>query len=102
MAQFDVHRNPRGGSYPLLLDVQADLLARLATRIVVPMIPRKRYSGKPIARLTPTATIRGIDYVLVVPELAGIPSAALGEVLASLVSHRDEIVSALDLVLTGV
>jgi hypothetical protein len=31
MAQFDVCRNPRRGLFPLLLDVQSDLLSELAT-----------------------------------------------------------------------
>jgi hypothetical protein len=59
MAQFDVYKNPRGGAYPLLLDVQAELLARLATRVVVPMMTRKRYGAKPITRLNPIAHVRG-------------------------------------------
>ena len=40
MPQFTVHRNPNPGSkaaYPLLLDVQSDLLADLGTRVVVPL-----------------------------------------------------------------
>lgn len=37
MAQFDVFRNPRGGLLPLLLDIQADVLAQLETRVVVPL-----------------------------------------------------------------
>lgn len=40
MSQFTVHRNPNIASqavYPLLLDVQVDLLGDLATRAVIPM-----------------------------------------------------------------
>ena len=40
MAQFDVHRNPNAASakaIPFLLDVQADLLSGLATRVAVPL-----------------------------------------------------------------
>ena len=37
MARFDVYRNPEGSGY--LLDVQADLLSDLNTRVVVPLIP---------------------------------------------------------------
>jgi len=101
MAQFDVHRNPRAGLYPLLVDVQADLLSSLTTRVVVPLVPRKRYSGKPPTKLTLMATLRGVEYVLVVPELAAIPKSALGEVVGSLAARRGDLVAALDLLLTG-
>lgn len=38
MARYDLHANPDGPGY--LLDVQADLLAGLNTRIVVPLMPQ--------------------------------------------------------------
>lgn len=101
MAQFDVHKNPRGGAYPLLLDVQSELLARLVTRAVVPLVPLRRYGAKPISRLNPTAKIGGTEYVLVVQELAAIPMSALGAQVASLRSRRDDVVAALDLLFTG-
>lgn len=42
MAQFDVYENPNPDTQktvPYLLDVQADLLADLATHVVVPLVP---------------------------------------------------------------
>ena len=100
MAQFDLYENPRGGHYPLLLDVQADLLARLATRVVVPLT-RLDGHGPPVSRLNPTATIDGVDHVLVFQELAAVPVSALGEPIASLGPRRTELVAALDLLFTG-
>jgi toxin CcdB len=102
MAQFDVFRNLRAGLYPLLLDVQADLLSQLATRVVVPLAKRDRYPAIALARATPVANIAGIEYVLLVPLLAAIPKAALGKTVGSLTSRRAEIIAALDLLLTGV
>jgi toxin CcdB len=101
MAQFDVHRNPRGGAYPLLLDVQADLLASLVTRVVVPLMSVKRYGARPITRLNPTATVNGVEYVLVFQELAGVPPAAIGERIGSLAPRRADLIAALDLLFTG-
>jgi|HubBroStandDraft_6_1064221.scaffolds.fasta_scaffold973063_2 toxin CcdB len=101
MAQFDVYRNPRGTAHPLLLDVQSEVLSRLATRAVVPMIAIKRYGAKPISRLNPTAKIAGVEYVLLVQELAAIPASMLSAKLTSLAARRAEIVAALDLLLTG-
>jgi toxin CcdB len=102
MAQFDVHKNPRGGAYPYLLDVQADLLASLVTRVVVPLMSVKRYGARPITRLNPTAAVNGVDHVLLFQELAAVPPAALGERITSLASRRAELVAALDLLFTGV
>ncbi len=101
MPQFDVYRNPRPGRHPLLLDVQADLLERLATRVVVPMT-RLEDSGTPISRLNPTATIEGIEYVLAFQELAAIPASALAEPVATLASRRTELLAAVDLLFAGV
>ena len=52
MPQFDVVKNRRRGLFPLLLDVQADALQLLGTRIVVPMVPRRKAEAPPVARMT--------------------------------------------------
>ena len=102
MPQFDVSRNPRSRQYPLLLDVQADLLAQLATRVVVPLVRLKRPGAGPITRLNPVATIHGKEYVLLFQEIAAIPKSALGGVVASLATRRAEIIAAIDLLFTGI
>jgi toxin CcdB len=102
MAQFDLYRNPRRGQFPLLLDVQAELLSGLATRVVVPMARLRRYDVKPITRLNPTVTLGRDEYVLVFQELAAVPLSAMGERCGSLASRRAELVSALDLLFTGI
>lgn len=102
MAQFDVFKNPRGGAFPLLLDMQTDLLSRLATRVVVPMASLKKYGAKPIGRLNPIVVVRGVEYVSVFQELAAIPTSALGERLESVAGRRAELVAALDLMFTGI
>ena len=101
MAQFDVYKNERGGLYPYVVDVQAELLSSLATRIVVPLIARKKY-GKPITRLHPTATIAGVEYVLKFHGLAAVPARVLVHPVESLAHRRTELVAALDLLFTGV
>lgn len=73
MVQFDVHRNPKRGAFPLLLDVQADLLSSLATRVVVPMAKLDQRGPKPISQLNPVAVVDGVRYALVFQELAAIP-----------------------------
>jgi toxin CcdB len=101
MAQFDVHRNPRAGIYPLLLDIQADLLSRLPTRTVVPLARLKRY-GKPITRLNPTVTLDDVEYVVAFQYVAAVPASVLGATVASLASRRADLVDAIDLLFTGI
>jgi toxin CcdB len=102
MAQFDVFRNPRARTFPLLLDVQADLLTSLATRVVVPLARLASYGARPITRLNPTAKIGRVEYVLVFQELAAVPISALGKPVGSLASRRADLVAALDLLFTGI
>lgn len=101
MPQFDVFRNPRGGIYPLVLDVQADLHAKLATRVVVPLVARGKYAGQPLTRLTPVLKVRGDDYVVVFPLLAAVSRLSVGELVGSLASQRAALIAALDLLITG-
>jgi len=86
--------------YPLVVDIQADVHAKLATRIVVPMVTRARYT-QPATRLTPILKVRDEDYVLLFPLMAAIPNAALGEIVGSFAAQRATLIAALDLLITG-
>lgn len=104
MAQFAVHRNPNPDTrsrFPLLLDVQSPLLDDLATCVVVPLAPAAPRAPPPIARLMPVLEIGLERYVMVTPQLAGVPRKALGPVTADATAHRAAIIAALDLLLTG-
>jgi toxin CcdB len=101
MAQFDVHKDRKRSLYPLLLDVQADLLSHLGTRVVVPLAPKRQFPATPIRRLNPVITFRGVEYVAVFQELAAISADELGDVQGTLASHRAELIAAIDLVFTG-
>ena len=104
MPQFDVYRNKNPISralYPLLVDIQANLLTDLQTRVVVPLTQSRPLVKRPLSILTPIIQVAGDDYVLVTPELAGIAQSALGARVANIAAQRDAIVSALDLLLTG-
>lgn len=101
MSQFDVFRSSRSGMYPLVVDVQADLHATLASRLVVPLVPRGRAPARPLTRLTPMLSVRREEYVVMVPLLASVPKASLGELVGSLAAHRATLIAALDLLITG-
>lgn len=105
MAQFDIHRNRNAASkarFPLLLDVQSNLLDPLATRVVIPLTPSTSARARKIDTLTPTLRVDGKDYLLMTPLLAGIATRDLGPAAGSLGADRDAIIAALDLLITGI
>jgi toxin CcdB len=105
MAQFDVLRNVDARSrerIPYLLDVQSDLLESLATRVVVPLCQPELVKGLAAQRLMPSFQIEGRKMLMLTPELAAVPRKVLGEQAGNLAGERLAIVSALDLLFTGI
>ncbi|MGE0581786.1 MAG: CcdB family protein [Steroidobacteraceae bacterium] len=105
MAQFDVHRNRHSATrarFPLLLDVQSDLLEPLATRVVIPLAPLANAPTPRLETLTPALAFEGRKYVLMTPLLAGIAARELGHVAGNLDAERDAIIAALDMLITGI
>jgi toxin CcdB len=97
--RFDVHElasNPPGYA----VDVQAELLSHLPTRVVIPLRPEKS-GGRPVEDLHPVFEIMGERFVLMTHALASVPKRELKRSIASLNDHHDEIARALDILLTG-
>ena len=99
MARFDVYPSPDSAHY--LLDVQADLLADLNTRLVVPLMPVSA-APAPAKRLNPVFEIGSERYVMVTQFLSAVPLSVLAAPITSLAAQDTEITGALDLALTGV
>jgi toxin CcdB len=99
MAQLDVYRN-RSTQIPYLLDVQADLLDYLKTRVVVPL--RRQGSMIKGNRLNPVFSVEDTLVVMATAEIAAVRLTALGERVTSLQSNRDDIINAIDVLWTGV
>ncbi len=99
MARYDVYARPDGPGY--LLDVQANLLDGLNTRLVVPLMPLKS-APLPAKRLNPVFDIQSGRYVMVTQFLSAVPVAILTTLVSNLVSHDTEITNALDMALTGI
>jgi len=96
MARFKVYQL----GDELALDVQANLLDGLQTRVVVPLIREsdvKRYA----ARLNPRFEIGGIVHVMMTEFLAAVPVSELGVSVADLSAHGDDIVAATDFLFQG-
>jgi toxin CcdB len=103
-SQFDVLANPdpeTADSHPYFVVLQHGLLSRLNTRIVAPLIVSK--SIPLLEKLMPEVTVRGSRYVIDVTNIGVMPTRELvGPAVENLEAKRYEIVSALDLVFTGI
>ena len=105
MAQFTVcrNKNPQTRSaVPFLLDIQNDLLDDLETRVVIPLCLRSAMKGKTLRTLMPVIEIEGESFVLLTPQMAGIPKSELGVPVTRVDQHRFEIIAAVDFLLTGI
>jgi toxin CcdB len=98
MARHDVYRVPEGPGW--WLDVQADLLDLLNTRVVVPLLPEAR-APVPAKRLNPVFEVEGERAVMVMQFLSAVPVRVLGRPVGSLADRADEIGAALDMVFVG-
>ena len=105
MAQFTVYRNKNAetrSTVPFLLDVQNDLLNGLETRVVVPLCPLSAMQGKVLRTLMPVLDLEGESFVMLTPQMAGIPKGELGASVAQVEQNRFEIIAAIDFLLTGI
>jgi toxin CcdB len=105
MAQFTVcrNKNPQTRStVPFLLDVQNDLLNDLETRVVVPLSPISVMQGRALRTLMPILEIEGESFVMLTPQMAGIPKSELGAPVTQVERYRFEIIAAIDFLLTGI
>ncbi len=98
MARYNVYSVSPGGIF--VIDVQAELLDNLGTRVVVPLLLKSEIST-PLKDLNPTFDIAGNQYVMVTQAIASIPVKSLRTLITSLREHQDVIVRALDMLLSG-
>lgn len=98
MARYEVYRAPDGPGW--WLDVQADVLDVLNTRVVVPLLPEAQ-APVPARRLNPVFLVEGERVVMVTQYLSAVPVRVLGRPVGSLAERSDEIGAALDMVFVG-
>lgn len=106
MRQFVAYRNTNTATkrvYPLLLNVQSDLLDAMDTRVVVPLLLVKRGRGSPtLSALAPLIAVNGAPHVLMTPLMAGVAAVELGVAAADLSSERSVIMASIDLLVSGI
>jgi toxin CcdB len=81
MPQFALYRNRNPASrtrFPLLLDIQSDLLEVLATRVVVPLVPASAARTRSMRTLTQILKFEGKECLMLAPQVAGIPGREPG------------------------
>jgi len=103
MAQFDVYANPNPATnqtIPYVLDIQADLLSNLTTRVVIPLYTVSAM-GKAAKHLNFQFSVKRTAVVMSTAELAGVAVSSLGNKVGSLKEHRNEIIAAIDFLVTG-
>ena len=104
MPQFAVYLNKNLRSrwvFPMLVDVQSELLDDLDTRIVIPLVKSAAFTSYPLGLVMPTVEVDGESYVLVTPQLAGVSQWDLGPHTGSVAAHSHAIFTAMDILLRG-
>lgn len=89
-------------TYPYLIDVQTTLLTDLETRVVIPVALKSKFGKGIIKNLNPLITINKKEYVIITQQISGIPSRQLGSSVCDCLSLRQEILSAIDFLITGI
>ncbi len=105
MSQFTLYHNLDSSSkdtYPYLLDIQNVLLRDLNSRLVIPLSPYSQLQHTAVSRLCPVIHIDAGDYVLLTHQITSVPKSILKTEVTSLESFRDEIVAAIDMLITGI
>jgi toxin CcdB len=98
MARFDVYANPDGNGF--LVDVQADLMSHLNSRLVIPLVP-SNIAPTPIRVLNPIFQIDNATYLMLTQQMAAVSVQILKRPVLSVNNRRDEVVAAIDLLLQG-
>jgi toxin CcdB len=98
MPRFSVYPNPDGVGY--LLDVQADMLRHLNTRLVVPLMPLGK-APKPATRLNPLFVVDDTQHSMVTQYMAAVPTSVLKREIMNVMDRREDIVNAIDLLIQG-
>ncbi len=98
MAKYDVFRINSGKGY--LLDIQADFLNHLSTRVVVPLLLRDDVPP-PSKGLNPIFLVGADEVVMATQLLVAVPKSALKARVGNLSDRHDTIISAIDFLMQG-
>jgi toxin CcdB len=89
-------------AYPYFVDVQSELLDTLNSRLVIPLTPVELLEKKAPHHLCPVIHIDQGDFVILTHQMASVPTKILREPINELSIFRDEIIAAIDFLITGI
>jgi toxin CcdB len=98
MAQFDVHRNTgkQKEAIPFVVVVQSSQFDEYRRRVVVPLVRKSAIGKISHSSFNPTFKIRGTPVVLHPLEIVSVPVSQLGDFVESLSDESQQIIAALD------
>ena len=102
--QFDVYPNPSSKmreQYPFVVAIQSNLISGLATRMVVPLATTKLKIDELPRRLCPLIVVNELSLMLVPFEAAPLPKRLLKKKAISAKQHGNEVIAAMDAVISG-
>ncbi len=105
MSQYHIYENLSEKSkkiYPYLIDVQSTLLVDLETRMVIPLANKDKFGKGIIKNLNPIISIKKKEYILLTQQMAGVPVSQIGSAICECLSNRQEVLSAIDFLITGI
>jgi len=98
MARFHIHKLK--GRDGFIMDLQADLLDSIETRVVAPLVPVAQI-GPVFVKLSPRVEVDGQAYYILIPSMASVPKRLIGESVLDLSHHSAEITAATDFLFQG-
>lgn len=105
MSQFSLYQNndkSTSTAYPYFVDVQSELLDTLNTRLVIPLTPVESLDKKAPNHLCPVIHIDQGGFVVLTHQMTSVPTKILREPVNELSSFRNEIIAAIDFLITGI
>lgn len=105
MSQFFIYRNDNKNSkkiYPFFIDVQSDLVQGLNSRIVMPFSLSKETKNLNVKNLCPVFEVEDKKYILLTHQITTVPVSVLKKEVGDFSKFRNEILGAIDILLTGI
>ncbi|ANO34956.1 CcdB family protein [Vibrio breoganii] len=105
MSQFSLYQNNDKGTataYPYFVDVQSEMLDTLNTRLVIPLTPVEMLEKKAPVHLCPVIHIDEGDFVILTHQMASVPNKILRDPVNELSTFRNEVIAAIDFLITGI
>lgn len=105
MDQFDLYINPDNDTnktYPYFVDIQNGVLDSLNSRVVIPLTPAGKSGKNYPDNLCPIVKIKNKNFAVLTHQLTSLSLSSLKQKECSLAASRDDIVAAIDFLVTGI